>query len=168
MLIPRHLASWLQEVYKSTHFMGTSWIKVVCSGVKSKFLILGVPINSKILNSHENPALAAIMWNFSCESRIPFLHFLACAGSTWRCRRRATPWRSSLARTSSASSFNREIFACRVALEAWLHGLSTGTLKRNFVHETEPTNEKILYIVWLLYGPFHAESLAQIHPGLVF
>lgn len=129
----------------------------MCAGVKRKFLILGVPINSKMLNSHENRAFAAIMWN----------KVLACAGSRWRCRRRATPWRSSLARTSSASSFNREIFACRVAMEAWLHGLSTGTLKRNFVHETQPTNEKKVYTVCLLYGPCHAESL-QIHPGLVF
>ena len=117
----------------------------MCSGVKCKFLILGVPINSKILNSHENPAFAAIMWN----------KVLACAGSTWlRCRRRATPWRSSLARTSSASSFNREIFACRVALEAWLHGLSTGTLKKNFVHETQPTNEKDTVYCMAIVWPF--------------
>ena len=109
-----------------------------------------------MLNSHKNPAFEAIMW-------IRFLHFLACADSTWlRCRRRATPWRSSLARTSSASSFNKEIFACRVALEAWLHGLSTGTLKKNFVRETQPINQKILYIVCLLYGYCMALSMRNL------
>ena len=91
-----------------------------------------------------------------------------CAGSMWlRCRRRATPWRSSLARTSSASSFDREIFACRVALKAWLHGLSTGSLRRNCVHQTQPTKEKILYVCLLyalLYGCGYCMAIISMIP----